>query len=275
MDLKEFFLCHLSEYYGVSLSEALELGTRKDKRKPTLPGSTPCFPVSGVTMEDIWGSRSRETQEDIFGFYKDQGAWSAFRQCVRLSEAAGAYQHFLNSSFRGLKDDDYVVCEYGCGVASFSFLLLNGIPPSKKIKIYLSDVDCEHFTFGIWRLEKIIKTRGLDNVEIVPKGILPDELPCYEDPLDIVFIHEVLEHVPDPFETTKNLFNHMNEKASFVENFIKHEPAEDEEEGCDLLSAREGRGKYYNFLEKNFELFMGESEKTNPNGTRIWKKATK
>ena len=275
MDLMEFFLRHLSEYYGVSLSEALELGTRKDKRKPTFPGSKTCSPVSGVTMEDIWDFHPRKTQEDIFGFYKDQGAWSSFRQCVRLLEAAGAYQHLLNSSFRGLKDDTHVICEYGCGVAPFSFLLLSVLSLSKKVKIYLSDVDCEHFTFGIWRLEKIIETRGLENVEIVPKVILPDELPCYEDSLDIVFIHEVLEHVPDPYKTTKNLFNHMNEEASFVENFIKHEPADEEEDGCDLLSARKCRGKYYKFLEKNLELFVGESEKTKPNGTRVWKKSTK
>ena len=189
---KTFFLGHLSEYYGVSLDEALELGTRRDGRKPTLPNSKTCHAVSGMTMEDIWDSRSRKTLGDIFGVYKDQGAWSAFRQCVRTLEAAGQYQLLLMAALKHLDGDELVMCEYGCGVAAVSLLLLSATFPDKRISIFLSDVDCEHFTFGVWRLKKIIEDRGLENVKIIPKLILPDELPCYEDSFDTVIIHEVL-----------------------------------------------------------------------------------
>ena len=130
MDTKlatKFFLGHLSEYYDVPLEEALKLGTRGAKRKPILPGSKTCSPVSGVTMEDLWGFHPRKTQSDIFGFYRDQGAWSSFRQCVRLLEITEQYRFLLDASFKGMKEDDIVVCEYGCGVAPFSFLLLNGM----------------------------------------------------------------------------------------------------------------------------------------------------
>ena len=74
---------HLCEYYGVTPEKALELGTRSTGRKPDLPGSTTTQAVSGMTYEDIWESRERKSIEDVFQFYKDQGAWSTFRQCVR------------------------------------------------------------------------------------------------------------------------------------------------------------------------------------------------
>mgnify|MGYP003663312756 CR=1 FL=1 len=38
---------YLCEYYDVSPDEALELGTRSDGRKPNLPGSRTCEPISG------------------------------------------------------------------------------------------------------------------------------------------------------------------------------------------------------------------------------------
>ena len=44
----------LCEYYKVSPEEADDLGTRKKGRKPNLPGSATCEPVSGLTFEEIW-----------------------------------------------------------------------------------------------------------------------------------------------------------------------------------------------------------------------------
>ena len=61
----------LCEYYNISPQEAEVLGTRKKGRKPNLPGSATCQPVSGLTFEEIWDSKPRETSAQIFDFYKE------------------------------------------------------------------------------------------------------------------------------------------------------------------------------------------------------------
>ena len=276
MNEQEFFFKHLCEYYNVSIEEAIKLGSRSTGRKPDLPSSETCEAVSDMTFEDIWDSQKRESQEDVFKFYKDQGAWSAFRQCVRLRESAGAYQHYLLSPLNKIEHymrlgREISICEYGCGTAPFSYLLSNAIKDDVKFKIFLSDVDCEHFNFGIWRLEQVKKERKLSNLEIIPKVVKPNELPTYDDELDIVYIFEVLEHVPDPPATAKNLFDQMSNGSFFVENFVKHEGLGDLN-GPDLLSARKKRDEYLQFLNNNMSLELGDEEKKSPSGTRIWYK---
>ena len=49
----------LCEYYKVTPEEADLLGTRKTGRKPNLPGSLTCDPVSGKTFEEIWERKPR------------------------------------------------------------------------------------------------------------------------------------------------------------------------------------------------------------------------
>jgi hypothetical protein len=270
----EFFFQHLCEYYNVTIEDAIDLSTRKTGRKPSLPGSKTCDPVSGMNLEEIWDSQERDSEESIFKFYKDQGAWSAFRQCMRLSQAVGAYQNYLLNVIERLDTQFKIgrtvsICEYGCGTAPFGFLLLNLLKPDIKINFYISDVDCEHLNFGEWRLNQIKKHRKLENVKIIKKLVEPNSLPTYEDKLDAVFIFEVLEHVPSPIATTLNLINQINSGGFLIENFIKHE---DEKGRCDLPSSQKERSECLEYLDKNLNLFMGETESKSPNGTRIWMK---
>ena len=142
----------LCEYYGVSEEAALELGTRSSGRKPSLPGSKTCEPVSDMTFED------------------------------------------------------------GCGGAPF----LNTFVPfitqeSSNSRISITDVDgCEHLKFAEWRLKKKIQERKIP-VTLDVKPVKPNELPTYEDKIDLALIFEVLEHVPSPVETIKNLHNQLND----------------------------------------------------------------
>lgn len=270
----EFYFQHLCEYYNVTIQDAIELSTRKTGRKPNLPGSKTCDAVSGMNLEEIWDLEKRESEQSIFKFYKDQGAWSAFRQCMRLSQSVAAYQNYLLNVLERLDTQFKIgrtvsICEYGCGSAPYSFLLLNILKPEIKINLYISDVDCEHLNFGEWRLNQIKESRKLDNLKIIKKIVEPNCLPTYEDKLDAVFIFEVLEHVPSPISTSKNLIDQMNKSGLFLENFVKHE---DEKGGPDLPSAKKERSDLLDYLGKNLNLFIGEPEKKSPNGTRIWMK---
>lgn len=266
-DLTEQWAADLCEYYSVSQEEALELGTRRDNRRPNLPGSKTTHPVSGMTFEEIWALKPRDTVEGVFEFYKDQGAWSTFRQVVRHKDLT----QFHLSVLQSIVKPNSVFCEYGCGVAPFASTLLREIPRDFPVSVYLSDVDCEHFVFGEWRNKKTILNRRMSNASLHAVEIKPNSLPSFDKKLDAVVVFEVLEHVPSPVDVVKNLHAQMNDNALFCENFIKHDE-KDLTDGSDLSSAARERVKYYEFLTSNFDLVGGPKEELSPDATRIWKK---
>ena len=265
----------LCEYYGVSPQEALELGTRSDGRMPSLPSSSTTHAVSGVTMEDIWESSDRNTIEGVFDFYKDQGAWSTFRQCVRHKDFKSLHLSVFQSlAAHGALFEGAHIGEYGCGVAPFSTSLLENLNPanSPPLTLTLTDVESEHFTFAQYRLPRILERRGLENVNLNFETITPASLPPFSaGKLNALLCFEVMEHVPSPVNAIKNIQSHMTSGAVYIENFVKHEV--DDKHDCDLLSARQERSLYYELLENSFDLLSPsrrESEE-NPNCTRFWK----
>jgi SAM-dependent methyltransferase len=264
----------LCEYYKVDEETALELGTRSSGRKPNLPGSATCEPVSEMTYEDIWAIRERNDTESVFQFYRDQGAWATFRQCVRHKDMVHYHMNVLSSLFGICKmREAFHICEYGCGVAPFMNTLLNFLKPeSSKLRISISDVkDCEHFKFAEWRLDRKIKDKNLD-VDLNPKPITHNSLPKYDDKLDLVLVFEVLEHVPSPISIIKNIHDQLNDGGIVVENFIKHDDDDHHADDSDLDSAAEEREGFYKFLNDNFHRVMGNSPEESPNETRAWRK---
>ena len=260
------FLC---EYYDVTPDQALELGTRKFGRKPALPGSKTCDPVSDMTFEDIWELQERETPEQIFQFYKDQGAWSTFRQTVRHLELAGMHRSVLQI----MASPGMHLCEYGCGVAPFSTTLLLNCGQDFNVDISISDVEgSEHLHFAEWKLKKIIEERELRNVNLYVKPVIVDKLPEYHRPIDRFIIFEVLEHVLSPVETITNILKQMNTGALYLENFVKLNMDEMDDPGPDLKSATSERSRYYNLVESSFNLLTSNPDHLDPNGTRIWVK---
>jgi len=265
---------HLCEYYGVSPEQALKLGTRSNGRKPSLPGSSTCQAVSDMTLEDIWESRERKSIEDVFQFYKDQGSWSTFRQCVRHKDLIQLHMSLLTQTV----PLGGHVCEYGSGVAPYMNTLLQAVPADSQLDVSIVDVDCEHFTFGQWRLNDIKEKRGMTNVSIQAHEAQVDSLPTFHKPLDAAFLFEVIEHTPDPVALISNLHAQMNPGACLVENFILANDVLDapEFDGPDLRSAALLRDDYLGFIKDNFVLLSDadpdQSFKENPNATRAWRK---
>jgi hypothetical protein len=64
----------------------------------------------------------------------------------------------------------------------------------------------------------------------------------------------------------------MNKNGLLLENFIKHDHEDDEDDGPDLKSAVLEREAYYDFLRNNYDLVAGSPNYYNENQTRVWKK---
>jgi len=270
---------HLCEYYKVTPEKALQLGTRSSGRKPDLPGSDTCQPVNNMTFEDIWDLKERKSTESVFEFYKDQGAWSAFRQCVRHKDMENLHMGYIQflAERKAIRPGSHI-CEYGAGVAPFvtTFLKYLSEEDSKNLnmKITVADVDCEHLNFAKFRLNAIKEEKSMKNIEIDFQTITPDKLPNFDTPLDALFCFEVLEHVPSPVEVINNIKDSMMPGAYYIENFIKHEVDDDDDDGPDLVSARNERDNYYKIVNDNFSLIHPDRKVStdNPNVTRIWQR---
>jgi len=247
----------LCEYYDVSAEEAEELSARKKGRKPSLPGSATCEPVSGLTFEEIWKSKLRETTAQIFEFYKDIGAWSSFRQC-KYHEHGPAYnsgpitaqQISLNQL-----DGNIKVLEYGAGVAPVSCWLHDNLK-NCNFELYINDVPCEHLTFGEWRLNK--RKANVKKFEIKP-----DEFPDYGDvKFNFIYMLDVLEHLDDPLGAVNEVIKYSAPNETlFFETWVNHE--EGKSTHCDLDRDKE---KTIKLIKQNFSLAM------NAGGMRVWKK---
>lgn len=265
---------YVCEYYNVTPDEALELGTRKSGRRPNLPGSPTCNPVSGKTFEDIWEGHPRKSTSDVFKFYKDQGAWSSFRQTVRHKDLENLHLSMFNfaGNLNVLQEGSHV-CEYGCGVAPFITTFLKFCPEDINMTFTATDVESEHFYFAQFKLNKIKEDRNLKNVNLNFITIVPNELPSFNKPVDVLLCFEVMEHVPSPLSAIHNISQQMKNGGLYIENFIKSE-IDEESDGPDLKSAQIERDSYYQFLDENFKLEYPSREASsyNPNVTRVWKK---
>lgn len=246
----------LVAYYNVTPAQALVLGTRQKGRRPDLPGSPTCPPVSGKTWEELWAARSRDSEEAIFSFYQEIGAWATFRQVVRHRWRSWAFvaRHLPR---------DGILLEFGCGVAPIShWLATHPWQVGGEPTFILVDVDSEHFTFGRWRVAAADgETLGLVVEAGKPLPVLPT--------VDVACLLEVLEHLPSPVAVIQHIGRAIKPGGVIFEDFGSH----DVPGGADLPHAQAERPLVYAYLVKHFTLEAGRSwEMPDGGGVRRWRK---
>ena len=236
----------LCEYYNVDAMTAINLGTRSKGRKPNLPGSKTCQPVSDMTFEEIWDSKPRDTTEGKMQFYKDLGSWLCFRQCVyRKDFSVDKFIEHIDFNREKLN-----ICEYGCGVSMFVNNMIEKVGGENipdNITFHLVDVVGEHLEFAKWRLKKKAPNANFVFYEIDSENMVPK----FKEKLDFIVILDVLEHVPNPYDVLKNIHENSNDGATLFETWIKvNEPGY-----SDLKESADERDMTMKFFEENFIKF--------------------
>ena len=249
----------LCDYYGVTPEQALKLGTRTSGRRPDLPGSATTHPVSGKTMEELWETGQRRTEAEIFSFYQEIGAWLAFRQVVHHRDNRFAYL------LPCLKPENRF-CEYGAGVAPVAFRAVERKRRPPHL-ITVVDVPSEHFTFGVWRLKRLVDEKKAP-VEVSPVEILPGRL-LLTGSFEVIAVLEVFEHLPNPLEVAHHLCDHLEPGGLLWENYVRLEDPRE----SDLESAQAQRGLVHRHLYQVCRLVQGRGpEAPGGGGTRCWQK---
>ncbi len=244
----------LVEYYGVTPAQAEALGIRKSGRRPNLPGSATTAAVRGLTYEEIWQMRARSGPEAIQQFYQDMGAWATFRQVYR--------HRYLDASryLRGLPAGARF-CEYGSGVAPVSHWMVEHV--RRPMSLTITDVPCEHFRFGRWRLEKKIAVARV-KFSLTALEVTGDYLPLTET-YDAILISEVFEHLHNSLAVARHLVEHLKPGGRLWENYLVKAP-----EAADLKEAQEQRGAVFEHLRATCVLSSGGDPDQSPSDTRRW-----
>ena len=247
------------DYYRVTPSEALRLGTRAPGRRPALPGSPTCAPVSGRTWDDLWAREPRDTDAAVAAFWQDVGSWCTFRQVVRNRRRSFAFiGHRL-----GMMD---AFCEYGAGVAPASWWLVRHAPV--PLRLTLVDVPSEHLTFGAWRLQCRLEAEW-DLCCWEARALATQETRPLSASYRGIAVLEVLEHLPHPLQTVQHLVEHLEPAGWLWEDFFPHADAH----GADLPQAQAERPAVYAYLQETCDLVEGRSWETpDGGGTRTWRR---
>lgn len=254
----------LCEYYSVTPEKALELGGvgRDSDRRPNLPGSPTTNPVSGMRFDEIWEKGDRTTVKGVLQFQKDIGAWSSFRQL---------YYHRHDSFWwviDGLRSGTRI-CEYACGTAPISNWIAENIK-DRHFHFTTADLDCEHRTFGEWRLRKRVERSRLpSSVKTVISK--PDLLPLNEE-YDVVTIIEALVLIHNPLEVVQHVTEHLRKGGKLWETYT----IVDDNRSKLWLSYREAqkqRSSVFDFIRSRYKIIEGPNPHSKRDGgRRCWEK---
>ena len=211
-----------------------------------------------MTLEDIWSLQPRATPEKIHEFYRDMGAWAAFRQVVYRRNHE--YGELFEKIFPGMR-----FCEYGAGVGSVSFWLLQN-HASVPLEITIVDVPSEHLNFGGWRIRRrILELKSPAKLTIAE--VQPGQLPLQGE-FDLITILEVFEHLHNPREVIEHLINHLRPEGVLWENYISiPDPG-----GPDLEASQNQRDSVFEYLRNTCNLISGEEPDSPAGGNRCWRK---
>lgn len=268
-DLSDFFggkrkwYEDLCEYYGVTPRQAEQLGVRSEHRRPDLPASATTNAVSGMTMAEIWESKPRNTAKEVLQWQKDLGAWSSFRQCYY--HRYDRFDWLVNGLSSGTK-----YCEYACGTAP----ICNWIVENVKDRIFhftTVDVDCEHRTFGEWRLRRRIEHSGLP-FTLQALIVKPDTPLPLKDRYDVVSIIEALVLMHNPLEVVQHVTGHIRRGGKLWETYT----IMDDHRTTEWLSYRQAqqqRPAVFDYIHANYKLLEGPDPDTPKDaGRRCWEK---
>jgi 2-polyprenyl-3-methyl-5-hydroxy-6-metoxy-1,4-benzoquinol methylase len=187
-------------------------------------------------------------------------SWQSYANIYLIFHSV--YKYALNPlsyySYKKYLKPNMNVLEYGCGIAPITFSALK-YGHLEKSHFTIADIQGYTFSYAKWRLSHV------KNVKIV--NIEPDKLPIFPYKYDVVFMMAVFEHLPNPLDVVKYIYENLEENGILIFDYIKAEG-----QGLDTLESVRERKFVLEFIETNFEVLFGKINYENSCSTTIVEK---
>jgi len=158
-------------------------------------------------FQDVEVSEDADVQEFM-------NAWQRYENIYLTFASVYKYALYPLSFFpyrKYIKTAKYVL-EYGGGVAPITYSALK-YGNFKNINFTIADIRQFTYHFAKWRLSTYSNVSFMD--------IVPDTLPKFADKYNVVFIMTVLEHLPNPLQVVKHIYQNMEDKGYLIFDYIK------------------------------------------------------
>ena len=117
------------------------------------------------------------------------------------------------------------------------------------------DVDCEHRTFGEWRLRRRIERSGrpftLEALVVKPDTPLP-----LKDQYDVVSIIEALVLIHNPLEVVQHITEHLRKGGKLWETYTVMDDYRTKD-WVSFRQAQEQRPAVFDYIRANYKLLEG------------------
>ncbi len=159
---------------------------------------------------------------------------------------------------RYIKRGDQVL-EYGCGSAPIVTSLIND--SNKHLEFTLADLPQYTYHFAKWRLRQ----HGVNFIDLSPHL-----LPRFKNDFNLIFLTNVLEHLPKPLDTVRHLTENLKSNGYLIFDYILGDGA-----GLDTLESVNDRALVLDYLKENYLIVKGSLEYTKSMGSTIAQKVIK
>ena len=175
-----------------------------------------------------------------------------------LYQLFGAVRRFSREPLHSRQFEKWIksgdeILEYGCGIAPISHSLLN-VGLKNNLKITVADIRQINLHYAIYRLGDRVKS-----FEITPyKNSITNKS------YNVIMMITVMEHLPDPLQTVKNITAGLKANGIFIFDYISGDG-----DGQDTIEAVEQRGEVLKYIEENYHLLSGHLSEDISMGTTV------
>jgi 2-polyprenyl-3-methyl-5-hydroxy-6-metoxy-1,4-benzoquinol methylase len=139
-----------------------------------------------------------------------------------------------------------LICEYGCGMAPIT-RSIERFFRHKNVRIHCVDIPTFPFHYIRWYFKKYKKYQFCDFIEINPeKESILTEL------YDVVFVLNVLEHLPSPYQTIIHITEHLKIGGFLIFNYIQSDGTT-----LDTKAGKLERNDTITYIKENYTIING------------------
>ena len=175
----------------------------------------------------------------------------------------GAVRRFSRTPLISRKYERYIrnndsVLEYGCGLAPITTSLIHcGL--RRNLDLTIADIRQINFHYAIYTLGNLVS-----HFEIKP-NLIKD----FPKKYNVIIMITVMEHLPNPLETVKNITNFLDKGGIFIFDYQG-----DDAEGQDTIESIDQKSEVLEHIKENYTVLKGKIDFNNPMGMTVVKKFT-